>query len=929
MSIIVPAAGPVSSLVLLVGEAPGYEESIQLEPFVGPSGREQDWYLSRHGLSSKQFRRTNVVQFYTPGNPDPSPDQITYWTPHLLSEIRRTQPRLIVAVGRFAARWFLGDAAELEDCHGMPHRGGEFDPDNADLRARSRGAIIIPIYHPAFGLYNPDAKSLIAWDYAQVAHYLSLVKSGRTDTITFRHDTYAGSEAYIDVTGHELSDLLASELSHGPISQIGLDTEGSIARPWSVQISTSPGTAYVLCASQPDLSIGISAIQSLVDSGCLVVTHDAGTPEGAMYDTQVCRTMGLELTDANTWNTMEAAYELRLESKGLKSLCWRWLGMRMDDYMSLIGDVGREKQIAYLTEVLDRQSQWSKPEPELIPENDGTTRTYRPWPVHRRAESILEDLVSGKVNRDGKPTDGLKRWMEIGKSLRREVESVLGPLPVGTLDDIDCNKAIHYAGMDADGTGRLVHPLTEQLCREGLLDLFQSRVKVLSIVECMQRVGMPASRSKFRALREHVQSVMVETQSHISTLYFGGRPFNPGSDEQVRVLMRRRGLSGEKRTKTGKVSTAKKSIEHLRYTDTAIADVFTWREHAKIKSTYVDPLLEIADDQPVDSTEPDMFTVRCKYKPVTVASLRLSSEDPSLLNQPIRTELGRRVRGCYMTTGNRVLAAWDFSGQEARVAAHICNSGAMIQLFRTCRYCGKTLTQRDITYGACNKSPSGRHKGGDIHAETAYRVFGIPASQQDTFKHRLPCKTGFFGTINGMEGLGLLDQFRMYIPPEADPDGYWRKLDNCTKLVNEIKRKAYPELHATAVRVERETQRTGVVRSLFGMPRYLPAAWSTDPKEKAEAGRQAFNHIIQSTAQSMTQNAMVWIHSYIRDMQREGLDVWECLQIHDELLFQMDMDLYEIVSPIVVEGMTEHCGIELKVPIEVDGHMAQTWGELK
>lgn len=934
MSIIVSAAGPTPCTVLLVGEAPGQQEAEHKPPmpFIGPSGRELEWYLSRRHLSVKQFRRTNVVQEYTPHNPDPTPEQIAYWTPHLIGEIRRTQPSLIVPIGRFAARWFLGPDADLRDCHGMPHRGDEYDPA---YLSRACGAVIVPTYHTAWGLWGKsgdsefDPKAILDWDFGQVAYCLDLIRKGRASDITYRHDDYAGSEAYIDVTGEELAGLLASELSAGPIPYIGLDTEGSIARPWSVQISTSPGTAYVLRASQPDLNMGIAAIQSLVNSGCLVVTHDAGTPEGAMYDTQVCRTMGLELTDANQWNTMEAAYELRLESKGLKSLCWRWLGMRMDDYMGLIGDVGREKQIDYLIRVLNRQSQWSKPEVEHIPQNDGTVRVYKPWPVHRRAESILEDLVTGKVNKDGKPTDGLKRWMEVGRTLRREVESVLGPLPVGTLDDIEPSKATHYAGMDSDGTGRLLTPLTEQLRKEGLLDLFHSRCRVLPIFESMQHVGMPGSRSKFYDLGQHVLSVMIETQARISTQHFGGRPFNPGSDEQVRVLLRRRGLTGEKRTPGGKVSTAKKSIEHLRYTDLAIADVFTWREHAKIKSTYVDPLLDIADDQPIDPSDPDTFIVRCKFKPVTTTSLRLSSEDPSLLNQPVRTELGRRVRGCYRTTGNRVLAAWDFSGQEARVAAHVCNSQAMIRLFRTCRYCGKTLTQQDITYGTCRKSPYGKHKGGDIHAETAYRVFGIPASQQDTFKHRLPCKTGFFGTINGMQGLGLLDQFRMYIPPEADPDGYWSKLDNCTKLVNEIKRKAYPELHATAVATEREIERTGIIRSLFGMPRYLPAAWSQDPKEKAEAGRQAFNHVIQCTAQSMTQSATVWIHDYIRDMQREGLDVWECLQIHDELLFQMDQDLYDVVSPIVVEGMTEHCGIELRVPVEVDGHTAQTWGSLK
>lgn len=928
MSIIVPAAGPVPCSVLLVGEAPGQQEADHdpPTPFVGPSGRELEWYLSRRHLSVKQFRRTNVVQEYMPGNPDPSPEQIAFWTPHLIGEIQRTQPALIVAVGRFAARWFLGDTAELEDCHGMPHRGGEFDPGNVHLTARAHGAVVIPTYHPAFGLYNPDAKSVIDWDYSQVAHYLFLVKSNRTHTITYRTDTYAGTEAYIDMSGSDFADAMATDHP----DEIGLDTEG---RPhggeWSIQVSTCPGTAYVLRASQPDLSHGIRRLQEVVDGGCLVCTHDAGTPEGCLYDTQVSRGLGLELTDARQWNTMYAAYLLRLESKSLKSLAWRWLGMAMENYQALVGNVARQRQVDYLRHVLSHT--WPKPETRHVPKNDGTVKPYTPQAVDKFVQGILRDVEADKLNKDGEPASPYNRWAGHGPNKgvdpvsRRLVESVCGVMPTETLDDIPLDRAVYYAGRDADATLRLRPVLHDQLRHMGLLGLMSTGMSVLPIFEEMQHVGMPASRSKFQALSEYVQTRMVELQSSLSRVYFGGRPFNPGSSVQVATLMRRRGLEGAKRTSTGAVSTAKKSIEHLRYTDPAIALVFDWREHAKVKSTYVDPLLDIASSQPVHPVHPDMFTVYGKIKPVTVTTRRLAMEDPSLLNQPIRTELGRRVRDCYQTYGDEVFGAWDFSGQEMRVAAHVSQDRLLCQLFR---------------------------QGRDPHGEAATRIFNVTAEQvgKDRFKFdfRLPAKTANFGILYGLSGSGLLDLFRSQgVTRECECGGVdnldsddpcdkcgglgkrmWTQTE-CDNLIRLILRDVYPDMSKCIRRIQDETVKTGEVRDLYGMIRYLPAAWSQDRKESAEASRQAFSHVVQGTAQGMTQNAMAWLRPYVRDMQREGLNVRWCLQIHDEVILRMDRDLYDVVSPIVVEGMTEHCGIELLVPVEVDGHMAQTWSELK
>lgn len=969
--IIVPPSGKSPNRVLVVGEAPGREEYERGEPFVGAAGREQNFYLSRHDLHSRYFRLTNVIQEYTEGNPDPSPEQIAYWTPHLEREIATCQPSIILAVGRFAARWFLGSNAELDDCHGIPHLGGEFD---STLAPRAHGAIVLPIYHPAYGLYSPEAKALINWDYTQFAYYLDLITRNKRHLITFRRDEYAGRETYLDVTGEQLADLLSTDKP----TTLGLDTEGLLPNPWSVQVSPTPGTAYTLRTSQPDLSTGIRYLQHLVDSNCLIVTHDAGTPQGALHDTQICRAIGLELTDARTFNTMYAAFLLRTESKGLKSLAYRWCGMVMDDYMSLVAGIARDKQLSYLHSILARD--WPKPETRIVRKPDGSKKPYTPKSIEAFALAIVRDIESGKLNKDGEVTDPYNRWMGgkgnkgIDRVLRATVESTLGPIPTASLNDVELSKAITYACSDPDATLRLLDPLTDQLRKNNLLPLMSTGMAVLPIFEEMQRVGMPASRSQFLDLAHYVDARMQTIQERISTLYNDGQPFNAGSPKQVAELMSRRGLKGEKKTKTGTISTGKKSIEHLKHTDSAIADIIEWREHAKIATTYAYPLLDIADEQATDKgckidddnpyhcphckskgfgeeldgsgrcsfcsgrengnyEPPDLFTVHCKLKPVTVVSRRLSAEDPSLLNVPVRTELGRRVRMCYRTFPHETFSAHDFSGQEARVAAHVCNSRLMIRLFSHCRHCGEYLDQSKITNDRCDKSDSGKHEGGDIHAETATRVFGVKPGDVDKetykYKYRMPAKTGFFGILNGMEGPGLLDQFRMYIPPEFDPDGYWSNLDNCTALVTEIKRKVYPELYDTSEAVLQEIKRTGLVRDLYGMMRYLPQAWSRDRKEVAEAGRQGFNHIIQGTAQGMMQNALVWLRPHLRDLQRAGLYVYPALPIHDELIMRIDPWLWPVVDQLVSEAFTCHYGLKLKVPVEVDGHMANNWSDLK
>lgn len=960
--VVVPGHGSPNADLMIVGEAPGQTEAQLGRPFCGKSGAELSWYMHRHGLSLNQCYLDNVVRLYQPGNPDPTPVQIEEWTPVLLSTIAAVRPKIIVPVGRFAARWFLGESVDMDSCRGIPHLGGEFEPQMAP---RAMGAVVLPTYHPAYALRSPEAKTLIDHDFGKVAEVVRLVKGSRRDLVRFRRDPYAGRERYSDVTGAELARLI----QHHRPERVGYDTEGTPDAPWSLQVSWEPGTGYMLRRTQPDFHRGVEALQWLADRGTTFIVHAAGSPIGTCVEHQISRPCGLELRDAEIIDTMYQAFALRIEPKGLKPLLWRWCGMRQENYMSLVEGIAREKQIRYLEKVAARGDElpqllalmlweqmqkdaglgvsmspavtaaiksatWPRVPPRVEKENNGTLTLKTFGKLESRAKLILTDIAKDKRNKDGDPVDPEKRWKQLEPELCALAEAELGELPKPTLDDVPLDDAVFYGSRDSDGALRLEPELSEECRRMGVDGVCWTGNQVLPIFEEMQHNGMPASRRAFVDLATTVDREMQEIQAKLSSQWFGGKPFNPAPNtKDVEALVLSLGIRGLKTgKKSGRPSTSMKSLEHLASKYPAIAQVGEWRRRYKVLSTYCLPLIEMADRQLAFSSrvldgqinpnmhivgiverhsapaqDPDLFYAQGKIKPVTVETRRLAMEDPSLLNQPSRTEIGRKVRACYMTVlpehddpedpNVEVFGGWDFSGQEVRVTAHVTGDRLLCEIMRD--------------------------ESRDIHYETASRVFGKPIQDIKKNEERTPAKTAFFGMLYGMSGPGLLDLFRSF-GLENWP------LDACERLIAEIF-KIYPGLQDTINRVQQEARRTGMARDLYGHVRYLPNIWSEKRGEAAEAGRQAFSHLVQGTAQGMTQNAMASLRKPIRELR--GLGVKWTLQIHDEILFRFPRWMYPVVDRTVAYHMTERYGgpssLKLKVPVLVDGHMSVRWDALK
>jgi uracil-DNA glycosylase family 4 len=447
---IVLGSGPANSRLFLCGEGPGKVESQTGLPFSGPSGKKLQSYMDAAGLPSlSQVFKTNVIKEYTDQNPDPTPQQIADWTPTLLSELEEIKPQIILAIGRYAADWFLtSQSTDLDTMHGMPHY-----PLAPHLPDCIKDSIIIPLLHPAGALWNYERGSLIRYGYEMAGEWVSRLDRGLP--IHYRYDGHRDGENYQDICGWELEALLNAPYNSRSI--IGLDTEGTPERPWSIQLSLDPGSGLLLRCSQPDFQLGTQSIaRYLQRNRPTIALHDASTPKCSCYDVVMCRAMGLELQGLPWFNTMYWAYLRRLEPQGNKPLCDRWQAMEMEDYESTIGLISKDKQIDYLTLALDFSLNLGKPDKRYIKENDGTTRVTQPKAIRTTIESIIQDVAEGKVTKEG-PTDPQVRWEDLKDSnpqQTQEVEARFGPMPEASLDDVPLDRAIRYSLKDSDGTLR-------------------------------------------------------------------------------------------------------------------------------------------------------------------------------------------------------------------------------------------------------------------------------------------------------------------------------------------------------------------------------------------------------------------------------------------------------------------------------------------
>lgn len=888
--------GPRPCPIFFCGEKPGIEEVRSGIPFSGASGQEQSSYLARHHLTTRDIFLTNIIKHYI-GERNPDPDEILQWSDTLQQEISSCNPQLIVAIGAVSARYFLGESTILETVHGLPHRPGQFDPSVAYRSPAD--CVILPIYNPALGFKDADARSLIAWDYAQVADAVRKIRSGTP--IAVRQDEYSGVEDYRDVSGSQLEHLINSSYDFDA-NEFAIDTEGSEKHPFCLQVSWSPGTGYMLRRERDDFERGARALHNLAfnkQDPALIIAHNW------LHDLTVLRAMHplLDFVRARLHDTMYQSYISRIEAynekggsrrrgkQGLKHLAWRWNAMEMVEWDEFVGDIGLERQLQYLEKVV--KGPWEFPKFIIEQTHDAVCHMKKPQPPQKIAAGILRDWHNQKRNSKGELIDLEDRWKKIPKDRRRTIQKDLGTWPRGSVRQVfrkNPKRAIRYGCRDSDATIRYKRNHWPEIVKLGKESLMQDGMDALPVFWEMQYNGMPASRSYFQSLSAEMWDGMMSVSKEISKCYFGGRPFNPNSPPQTRELLQIRGLKAEQQTDSGEDSTAKNSIEHLRYVDPAFALLFEGREKEHIRDKFATPILEAMDDDDPS----DIQRVRSQLLNTRTATRRLAGKNPNPLNLPVRTKLGRRVREGFQAPEGKLLGAFDLSQIEYRVLASYSADPTLLKWF---------------------------NEGKDIHTYVAATVNGIPVHEVDKDTQRRPAKTMNYGMVYLQTPFGLATTMR-----KEGLEG-WTE-DRCAEFMGEI-HKLFPGIKQFVESVRQQVWRDEYAESYAGMRRYLPGIRSQHRGTANEALRHAMSQIISGTAQDMIQYAMIWLKDPIWEMQDQGKDVRWLLQVHDELILEFEEKLANTISALVLYALENKCKVRLRVPVEAEGKVGRNWAVLK
>lgn len=442
-----------------------------------------------------------------------------------------------------------------------------------------------------------------------------------------------------------------------------------------------------------------------------------------------------------------------------------------------------------------------------------------------------------------------------------------------TFDQVPIADAAPYAAEDADITLRFHKMFKPQLHSLGVTRVYERLERPLvPVLARMERSGIKVDKDVLSRMSNAFAQKMAGLEAEIHEL--AGETFNVGSPAQLgEILFEKMGLEGGKKGKTGKYSTGVDVLEDLATEHDLPGRVLDWRQLSKLKSTYTDALQE--------HINPDTGRVHTSYVIAGANTGRLASKDPNLQNIPVRSEEGRRIREAFVAEPGKVLVSLDYSQIELRILAHIAGIDALKEAFKD---------------------------GQDIHAATASEMFNVPLDEM-TPDVRRQAKAINFGVIYGISGFGLARNLRI---PRAEAQGfidrYFERFPGIRTYMDDTK--AFAKEHL-------------FVETLFGRKIHTPEINAKGPGA-GFAGRAAINAPIQGTAADIIRRAMVRMDDAI-----EGIPATMLLQVHDELVFEVDEDATDALiskAKEVMEGAA-HPAVHLSVPITVDAGQGANWAE--
>ncbi|MBQ7325171.1 MAG: DNA polymerase I [Clostridia bacterium] len=424
----------------------------------------------------------------------------------------------------------------------------------------------------------------------------------------------------------------------------------------------------------------------------------------------------------------------------------------------------------------------------------------------------------------------------------------------------------------AEAIFRLIEPLTERMKTDGCLELYETMEFPLArVLYNMEKRGFLVDRN---ALQAFSLALEIAAAGDMAEIYqHAGHEFNINSPKQLgTVLFDELKLPFFQKTKTG-YSTNAEVLEKLRPIHPIIDLILDYRQVTKLRSTYAEGLLAVADEG---------GRVHTTFKQALTATGRLSSTEPNLQNIPIRTELGRELRRAFVAKEGYTLVDADYSQIELRLLAHCAGDPIMIDAFRS---------------------------GTDIHSVTASQVFGV-SPDEVTPELRKRAKAVNFGIVYGISDFALSQDLGI---TKYQAGEYIRSYKETYSGVD-----AY--LHSTI----EEGKEQGFVKTLFGRRRYIPELTSSKAMMRAFGERVAMNSPIQGSAADIIKVAMIRVEDALA---KSGLDARLILQVHDELILEVRDDCVEAAAALLKSEM-EHA-FDALVPLTAEVSCGKTWFECK
>ncbi len=442
----------------------------------------------------------------------------------------------------------------------------------------------------------------------------------------------------------------------------------------------------------------------------------------------------------------------------------------------------------------------------------------------------------------------------------------------GSLSDADPDILSRYSSLRADYTSRLERVVSRRLHEKGLEDIYRSmELPLVRVLASMEREGIYLSPERMGTLKKETDRRIGELEEAIYRL--AGYTFNINSTMQLsKLLYEERKLEPGKKTMRG-YSTDTATLEGLRGSgDPIIALLLEYRQLAKLKSTYIDVLPTLRDDN---------GRVHTTFLQTGTATGRLSSRSPNLQNIPVRTDEGRLIRSAFVPGEGNIFISADYSQIELVVLSWLSGDRSLQEAFLS---------------------------GEDIHRYTAALIFNKKSGDVTSSERRV-AKTINFGIMYGMSAFRLSNELEISrSDAQAFIERYFERYSSVQDFVASTVKKA---------------EEDGFVRTHWGHVREILGIRSRNKTEKAAAERTAVNTVIQGTAAEIMKKAMIDVSD---EMKKRNLKSKLLLQVHDELIFEVPLDEADEMEALIKDKMEG--AASLPVPLKVSVERGHSWGDM-